>query len=117
MTTTGPGSIDGFRVATGVRAALVSGDSEVGCGLVVGVMSGVEGIVLTTSLVMSRPALSMATQAVADTPTTAASQIAATAPAERRVITIWPTVSPSRRQACKTSSFARRSVLLWQLSC
>ena len=119
MTTAGAGFgfTDGFPVATGVRVALGLGEVSLGCGAVVPMMTGVAGIVLTMSLVRSRPARSMATQAVADTPMTAASQIAAMPLAERRVMTICPTVSPSGRRACKTTSSARRSVLLCQLSC
>jgi hypothetical protein len=56
----------------------------------VGVITGAGAIVLMLTFVMSRPARSMATHAVPDTPTTAASQIAAMPLAERRWITMLP---------------------------
>jgi hypothetical protein len=79
----GGGATESFDVAEG-RGVLVGG------GAIIGVMMGAGAIVLMLMLVMSRPARSMATHAVADTPTTAASQIAAMPPAERRLITMSP---------------------------
>jgi hypothetical protein len=54
----------------------------------VGVVSGGRGSELPLALVMSRPARSMANHAVADTPATAVSQIAAMPAAERMLITM-----------------------------
>lgn len=54
----------------------------------VGVFRGAGARVLTLALVRSRPVRSMATHAVADTPATATSQIAAMAIAERGLTTM-----------------------------
>jgi len=83
----GGGATERFAVAGGIDGF---GGVLVGWGAMVGVMTGAGAIVLILTLVMSRPARSMATHAVADTPTTAASQIAAIPLAERRLITMSP---------------------------
>jgi len=86
----------GAEVAAGVGVAT---DFAVGFGLgfaggvvgslpIVGVFRDGGGRVLTLAVVMSRPALSMATHAVADTPATANTQIAAMPAAERRLVTM-----------------------------
>jgi hypothetical protein len=80
----GGGATERLAVADGIGGVLV------GRGAMVGGMMGAGAIVLILTLVMSRPARSMATHAVADTPTTAASQIAAIPLAERRLITMSP---------------------------
>jgi hypothetical protein len=102
-----------FGVAVGLGVASVCS----GSGVVVGVDAGTVGMVATLTFVMSRPARSMANQAVADTPATAASQIAAMPLAERRVITMWPLCHLPNEQPAKRTTQPRRSVLLWQLSC
>jgi hypothetical protein len=79
------------EVARGLAVAVGLGFTVVGIGcLFVGVLRGTGASALTSAVVMSRPALSMATQAVADTPTTAVSQIVAAISAERRLFTMSP---------------------------
>ena len=118
-------------VAEGVGVATRVGDAEevgvpsvsVGWPPNVGVLKGARGSVLTLASVMSRPALSMANHAVADTPATAASQMVAMPTAERRLITIWSLCHLAvprhhalpRHARCRVT--ARRSVLSWQQSC
>jgi hypothetical protein len=79
-----PGCAEGLGVAGGF-----DGVADIG-GPSVGVIIGAGGVVLALTSVMSRPARSMATHAVAETPATAASQIVAIPPAERRLITMSP---------------------------
>ena len=100
----GAGVADGLAAAVGFWVAVGLGAAIVGAGSVVGTCAGTVGIVATLTLVMSRPARSMANHAVADTPTTAASQIAAMPPAERRVITIWPLCHAPQRQPAKRTT-------------
>jgi hypothetical protein len=73
----------GFEVVVGLGVSVVGVDSST-----VGVFRGAVAIALTSALVMSLPALSMATQAVTDTPATAVSQIVAAMSAERRLFTM-----------------------------
>src|SRR5674476_944848 len=86
----GVGAAVRFWIAEGFAEAVGLGELPAVWGSSVGVLRGEEGKALALPSVMSRPALSMANQAVADTPPTAASQIAAPAPTERRFITMSP---------------------------
>lgn len=92
--TEGDGNASGVAVgnASGVGVGVAEG---VGVGVAVllgslsrvGVLRGADSV-LALAVVMSRPALSMASHAVADTPATATSQIAAMPTAERGLITM-----------------------------
>jgi len=88
----------GIAVGVGVSIALAvaagAGLGAVGVGVLPGVAidRDASGSALALAGAMSRPALSMATHAVADTPVTANTQIAAMPVAERRLVT---TSSPS----------------------
>jgi hypothetical protein len=83
-TAVGVGVASGFAVTAGFGFAT----ALVGSLPIVGVFRDAGGSELTVATVMSRPALSMATQAVADTPTTANTHIAAMAAAERMLVTM-----------------------------
>jgi hypothetical protein len=81
----------GFWVAAGFVDVVLGWEVGVGVGVRVGVLTGAAGgTALTVTPVRSLPARSMATEAVADTPMTAASQIATMPPVERQEITMWP---------------------------
>ena len=82
----------GITTGAGVSAALAGAGAGVGAAGVgvlpgVGVPRDASGSALALAGAMSRPALSMATHAVADTPATANTQIAAMPVVERRLVT------------------------------
>jgi hypothetical protein len=86
----GVAAAEGWAAAVGAGVVGAVGAAPVGSGWLarVGVLSGGRGRVLPLALVMSRPARSMANHAVADTPATAMTQIAAMPATERMLITM-----------------------------